>query len=62
MAKLSKSGNFAGLALHGDSLRYIELSGEKGSLQVVRKEQTPLNHGVVVKDMVVDWKGVTSAL
>ncbi|GHS97517.1 Tfp pilus assembly protein ATPase PilM [Synergistales bacterium] len=62
MAKLSKSNNFAGLALHGDSLRYIELSGEKGSLQVVRKEQTPLNHGVIVKDMVVDWGGVTSAM
>ncbi|GHV36550.1 Tfp pilus assembly protein ATPase PilM [Synergistales bacterium] len=62
MAKSSKSGNFAGLALHGDSLRYIELSGDKGSLKVVRKEMTPLNHGVIVKDMVTDWDGVTSAL
>ncbi|GHV46549.1 Tfp pilus assembly protein ATPase PilM [Synergistales bacterium] len=62
MAKSSKSGNFAGLALHGDSLRYIELSGNKGSLQVVRKEKTLLNHGVIVKDMVIDWGGVTSAL
>ncbi|GHS86684.1 Tfp pilus assembly protein ATPase PilM [Synergistales bacterium] len=62
MAKSSKKGNFAGLALHGDSLRYIELSGDKGSLQVVRKEKTPLSHGVVVKDVVADWEGVISAL
>jgi type IV pilus assembly protein PilM len=53
---------FAGLALHGDSLRYIELKGDLGSLQVLRREKVPLDRGVIVKDMVVDWMGLAASM
>jgi type IV pilus assembly protein PilM len=54
--------NFAGVALHGDSVRYLELSGTLGSLSVVRQDIVPLDRGVVVKDSLVDMAGLLPAL
>ena len=51
--KRAGAGIFAGLALHGDSLRYVELDGSRG-LRVVRQEFIPLSTGTVVKDSLKD--------
>ncbi|MDR2528152.1 MAG: pilus assembly protein PilM [Synergistaceae bacterium] len=58
--KKGKGGNFAGVSLHGDSVRYLELSGGRGALKVVKQEVVPLGHGGVVKDALVDT-GVVGA-
>jgi type IV pilus assembly protein PilM len=54
--------SIAGVALHGDSVRYLELSGVVGSLDIVRQEMIPLERGVVVKDSITDMGKVLSAL
>ncbi|MDR1650056.1 MAG: pilus assembly protein PilM, partial [Synergistaceae bacterium] len=54
--------NFAGMALHGDSVRYLELSGALDSLSVVRQETVPLERGVIVKDSVADMGKILPAL
>jgi Tfp pilus assembly PilM family ATPase len=61
-SKKKNKNNFAGVALHGDSLRYLELSGTLGSLNIVRQEMVPLNRGIIVKDSLVDAGGLLSAL
>ena len=63
-ANSSKGGkvNFAGVALHGDSVRYIELSGGRGSLKVVKQESVPVAHGAIVKDSLVAIDAVINAL
>ncbi|MCL2009908.1 MAG: pilus assembly protein PilM [Synergistaceae bacterium] len=53
--------NFAGLALHGDSVRYVELSGGRGSLKVIRQELVPLARGAVVKDSLAAVDAVIAA-
>lgn len=53
---VSRSGTFAGLALHGDSLRYVELSGR--NFRVLRQEFVPLAPGGVVKDNLKDINAV----
>ncbi|MDR3264846.1 MAG: pilus assembly protein PilM, partial [Synergistaceae bacterium] len=58
----SKGGNFAGIALHGDSVRYLELSGGRGSIRVVKQEIVPIAHGAVVKDSLVGMDAVGTAL
>jgi type IV pilus assembly protein PilM len=55
-------GNFAGMALHGDSVRYLELSGTLGSLSVVRQETVPLEQGTIVKDSLMDVNRLLPAL
>ncbi|MDR1979460.1 MAG: pilus assembly protein PilM [Synergistaceae bacterium] len=60
--KGNKGGNFAGIALHGDSLRYLELSGTRGSLKVIKQEIVPISQGAIVKDSLVDLDTVASAL
>jgi type IV pilus assembly protein PilM len=57
-----KNKNFAGVALHGDSVRYLELSGALGSLSVVRQEVVPLDRGIIVKDSLVDMGRILPAL
>ncbi|MDR2175502.1 MAG: pilus assembly protein PilM [Synergistaceae bacterium] len=54
--------SFAGAALHGDSLRYLELSGALGSLSVVRQEMIPLGRGIIVKDSLADTGRLLPAL
>ncbi|MDR1048886.1 MAG: pilus assembly protein PilM [Synergistaceae bacterium] len=58
----SKARNCAGIALHGDSARYVELSGTVGALQVVKQQVAPIARGAIVKDSLVDLEGVVSAL
>ncbi len=58
----SKGGNFAGIALHGDSVRYLELSGSKGALRVVKQEIVPIAHGAIVKDSLIGLDAVAVAL
>jgi type IV pilus assembly protein PilM len=60
-SKKNKNG-FAGVALHGDSVRYLELTGAAGSLSVVRQEMVPLDRGVIVKDSLVDMGKLLPAL
>ena len=55
-------GNFAGAALHGDSIRYVELSGGRGSLKVVKQEIVPVASGAVVKDSLTSVDAVIVAL
>jgi type IV pilus assembly protein PilM len=58
-----KAGNhFAGMALHGDSVRYLELSGSLSSLKIVRRERIPLERGIVVKDSLADMGKILPAL
>jgi type IV pilus assembly protein PilM len=57
-----EKNNFAGMALHGDSLRYLELNGEQGSLNVVRQETIPIEPGVIVKDSLVDMNKLLPTL
>jgi type IV pilus assembly protein PilM len=61
-AKKKSKHNFAGVALHGDSVRYLELSGALGSLSVVRQEMIPLDRGIIVKDSLVDIPKLLPAL
>jgi type IV pilus assembly protein PilM len=61
-ASQKKGGNFAGIALHGDSLRYLELSGTRGALKVVKQDMTPISQGAIVKDSLVNLDSVVSAL
>ena len=63
-SKSSKGGkgNFAGVALHGDSVRYVELNGGRGSLKVVRQEIIPVASGAVVKDSLAAVDSVVTAL
>ncbi|MDR1875794.1 MAG: pilus assembly protein PilM [Synergistaceae bacterium] len=58
----SKGGNFAGVALHGDSVRYLELNGGKGTLRVVKQEVVPVARGAIVKDSMVGMEAVGAAL
>ena len=60
-SKKNKNG-FAGVALHGDSVRYLELTGALGSLSVVRQEMVPLDRGIIVKDSLVDMGKLLPAL
>ena len=60
--KGGKSGIFAGIALHGDSLRYLELSGARGALKVVKQEVVPMPQGAIVKDSLIELDSVASAL
>lgn len=57
----SKGGSFAGIALHGDSVRYLELSGSRGALRVVRQEIVPVAQGAIVKDSLVGLDAVGTA-
>ena len=43
-------GGFAGLALHEDSLRYLELERNGADLRVARQEFIPVPAGGVVKE------------
>ena len=43
-------GGFAGLALHEDSLRYLELERNGAGLRVTRQEFVPVPAGGVVKE------------
>ena len=61
-SKGSKGGNVAGIALHGDSVRYVELNGGRGALRVVKQEIVPLAHGAIVKDSLVGFDAIASAL
>ncbi|MDR2179895.1 MAG: pilus assembly protein PilM [Synergistaceae bacterium] len=61
-ASPKKGGNFAGIALHGDSLRYLELSGTRGALKVVNQDMTPISPGAIVKDSLVNLDTIASAL
>jgi type IV pilus assembly protein PilM len=61
-SKGSKGGSFAGIALHGDSLRYLELSGTRGALKVVKQEMVSISQGAIVKDSLVELDTVASAL
>jgi len=54
-------GNYAGLALHGNSLRYVELSGGRGALKVARQELIPIAHGAIVKDSMSSMEAVLGA-
>jgi type IV pilus assembly protein PilM len=54
-------GNFAGVALHGDSVRYVELNGGRGSLKVVKQEIIPVAHGAIVKDSLASVDAVITA-
>lgn len=58
----SKGGNIAGVALHGDSVRYVELSGGRGTLRAVRQEIVPVAQGAIVKDSLVGMDAVGTAL
>ena len=58
----SKGKQFAGIALHGDSVRYLELSGNKGALRVVKQEIIPIAHGAIVKDSLVGVDAIGAAL
>jgi len=55
-------GNFAGVALHGDSLRYVELSGSRNSLSVLKQEIVQLAPGSIVKDSLNAMDPVIFAL
>jgi type IV pilus assembly protein PilM len=61
-SKGGKGGSFAGIALHGDSVRYLELSGNRGMLRVVKQEIVPIAQGAIVKDSMVGLDLVASAL
>jgi len=54
-------GTFAGLALHGDSLRYIELSGTLGALKVTKQEISPIERGAIVKDSVASIEAIAAS-
>jgi len=54
-------GNFAGLALHRDSLRYVELSGGRGALKVARQELIPIASGAIQKDSVSAMDAIVTA-
>ncbi|MDR1377057.1 MAG: pilus assembly protein PilM [Synergistaceae bacterium] len=60
-ASKNKGGTFAGIALHGDSLRYLELNGTRGALKVVKQEIVPISQGAIVKDSLVNLDMVMSA-
>ncbi|MBQ7264141.1 MAG: pilus assembly protein PilM [Synergistaceae bacterium] len=51
MAK-TKKGAFAGLALHEDSLRYIELAHEGAGFKVLRQELIPLPQGCISRESI----------
>ena len=55
-------GNFAGVALHGDSIRYVELNGGRGSLRVIKQEIIPIAQGAIVKDSLVNVDAVITAI
>ena len=56
-----KKGNYAGVALHGDSIRYVELSGARGLLKVVKQEIVPVAQGAIVKDTLTSLEAVVAA-
>lgn len=58
----SKGGRFAGIALHGDSVRYVELNSNKGALMPVKQEIIPLAQGALVKDSLMNMDAVGTAL
>jgi len=55
-------GNYAGVALHGDSIRYVELNGGRGSLKVAKQEIIPIAHGAIVKDALMNVDAVLTAI
>jgi len=55
-------GSFAGVALHGDSVRYVELSGGRGSLKLAKQEIVPIARGGIVKDSLAAVDAVVAAL
>ena len=54
-------GHFAGIALHGDSMRYVELNGGRGALKVVKQEIVPIAHGAIVKDSLAAVEALITA-
>ena len=50
--KKGKKGAFAGLALHEDSLRYMELRQDGGGFRVTRQEVIPIQSGGIEKESV----------
>lgn len=50
--KSRRKGTAAGLALHEDSLRYIELAHAGSGFQVVRQEIVPMPAGAIVKGSI----------
>lgn len=50
--KTKKKGSVAGLSLHEDSLRYIELQSSGGGFNVVRQEFIPLSPGCISRESI----------
>ena len=50
--KKVKKGAFAGLALHEDSLRYVELEHSSGGFNARRQEFVPLPAGCVSRESI----------
>ena len=61
-SKKKVTGSFAGLALHEDSLRYLELERSGAGFHVVRQEFVAMPAGGVVKESLQDMKVLESSL
>ena len=56
------TGSFAGLALHEDSLRYLELERSGAGFHVVRQEFVAVPAGGIVKESLQDMRVLESSL
>ena len=57
----SQGSKLAGIALHWDSVRYVELDGERDSLKIVKQETVSITPGAIEKNSIVAADAVVSA-